>query len=99
MPSMNISIPEPMRRWVESLVKLGKYGNTSEYIRDLIRQDQKQRSQEELEALLLEGLKGPNSAMTRKDWDKIRAEVTRRLTHAGVVNGGEKSKKESAGKR
>lgn len=99
MPSMNVSIPEPMRRWVESQVKLGKYGNTSEYIRELIRKDQKQRSQEELEELLLEGLKGPNSAMTRKDWDKIRAEVTRRLTHGGVVSGGEKRKKEPAGKR
>lgn len=87
------------RRWVESLVKLRKYGNTNEYIRDLIRQDQKQRSQDELEKLLLVGLKGLNSAMTRKDWDRICADVTRRLTHAGVVNGGEKRKKEPAGKR
>lgn len=97
MPSMNISIPEPLRRWVESQVKLGKYGNTSEYIRDLIRQDQKMRTQEQLEELLLEGLKGPSSVMTRNDWDRIRAEVTRRLTHEKVVNGGKKSKKDSQG--
>ena len=37
---MNISIPEPMKDWVQSQIETGKYAGNSDYIRDLIRKDQ-----------------------------------------------------------
>lgn len=40
MATMNISLPDPMRDWVQSRIDSGQYGNNSDYIRDLIRRDQ-----------------------------------------------------------
>ena len=40
---MNISLPSPMREWVEQQIQGGRYSNNSDYVRDLIRRDQEQR--------------------------------------------------------
>jgi antitoxin ParD1/3/4 len=56
MSNINVSLPEPMREWVEAQIKQGRYGNLSEYVRDLIRRDQQRSADDRLEALLLEGL-------------------------------------------
>lgn len=40
MATMNVSLPGPMKNWVENQVQGGKYANASEYVRDLIRRDQ-----------------------------------------------------------
>ncbi len=45
MATMNVSLPNPMKEWVESQVKTGQYGNASDYVRDLIRRDQQDREQ------------------------------------------------------
>ena len=49
MATMNISLPDPMRDWVEAQIKTGQYANNSDYLRDLICKDQ--RSCEKLKAL------------------------------------------------
>ena len=49
MATMNISLPDPMRDWVEAQIKTGQYANNSEYLRDLIRKDQ--RNHEKLTVL------------------------------------------------
>lgn len=43
MATMNVSLPDPLRDWVEDQVKGGAYANASDYIRDLIRHDQERR--------------------------------------------------------
>ena len=40
MATMNISLPNPMRDWVEAQIEGGRYSNNSDYVRDLIRRDQ-----------------------------------------------------------
>ncbi len=40
MASMNVSLPEPMKNWVEQQAATGRYSNASDYVRALIRQDQ-----------------------------------------------------------
>ena len=40
MATMNVSLPDPMKHWVEDQAKTGRYSNASDYVRDLIRQDQ-----------------------------------------------------------
>lgn len=40
MATMNISLPGPMKEWVEAQSKTGRYSNASDYVRDLIRRDQ-----------------------------------------------------------
>ena len=40
MATMNVSLPDVMKEWVESQARSGRYGNASDYVRDLIRRDQ-----------------------------------------------------------
>ncbi|RZJ94793.1 MAG: type II toxin-antitoxin system ParD family antitoxin [Novosphingobium sp.] len=40
MATMNISLPDQMKAWVESRSADGRYSNSSDYVRDLIRADQ-----------------------------------------------------------
>jgi antitoxin ParD1/3/4 len=40
MATMNISLPDPMKGWVEEQARSGRYSNVSDYVRDLIRRDQ-----------------------------------------------------------
>jgi len=40
MATMNISLPDPMKQWVEAQAETGRYSNASDYVRDLIRRDQ-----------------------------------------------------------
>jgi antitoxin ParD1/3/4 len=42
MATMNVSLPEPMKAWVEAQTQTGRYSNASDYVRDLIRRDQEQ---------------------------------------------------------
>ncbi|WP_449221419.1 type II toxin-antitoxin system ParD family antitoxin [Tistrella mobilis] len=39
MATMNVSLPDAMKSWVEGQVDSGQYGNASDYMRDLIRRD------------------------------------------------------------
>ena len=57
MATMNVSLPDLMKDWVEAQTKDGRYSNASDYVRDLIRRDQeRQRAHAELQALITEGL-------------------------------------------
>ncbi|WP_119389311.1 type II toxin-antitoxin system ParD family antitoxin [Taklimakanibacter lacteus] len=40
MATMNVSLPDLMKDWVEAQMKTGRYANASDYVRDLIRKDQ-----------------------------------------------------------
>ena len=58
MTSLNISLPEVLKAYVEGQVASGDWGTPSEYIRELIRQD-KDRRMVNLEQELLAAAKGP----------------------------------------
>ena len=58
MTSLNISLPETLKAYVESQVASGDWGTPSEFIRELIRQD-KERRMANLEDELLAAAKGP----------------------------------------
>ena len=77
--TLNVSLPEAMRKWIQAQVADGGYSSASEYVRSLIRADQKRISEERLDALLLEGLQGKSSEMTAKDWQDIRSQLQERL--------------------
>jgi antitoxin ParD1/3/4 len=50
MHSMNISLPEPLKEFVDGQIAPGRYSSTSEYVRELIRADEKRKAEERLEA-------------------------------------------------
>jgi antitoxin ParD1/3/4 len=75
MTTMNISLPDEMKAFVESQMAHEGYASASEYLRALIREAQKRRASQELEAKLFEGLQGPAVVMDRDDWDAIKQEA------------------------
>ncbi|QNT68364.1 type II toxin-antitoxin system ParD family antitoxin [Defluviicoccus vanus] len=65
MATMNVSLPDPMKDWVEAQARSGRYSNASDYVRDLIRRDQERAGKlAELQALLTEGLESGVSDRT-----------------------------------
>ena len=87
MSTLNISLPEAMKRFVEEQVRRGQYASASDYIRALVRDDQKRQAQDELEAKLLEALDSNDlEAVTPEFFDKLRARV--RTRQSAPSNGG-----------
>ena len=58
MTSLNISLPEALKEYIEGQVASGDWGTPSEYVRELIRQD-KERRLGNLERDLVAAAKGP----------------------------------------
>jgi antitoxin ParD1/3/4 len=80
METMNIAVPDGLKAFVQARVAEGGYSSVSEYVRELIRADQKQQARSVVEAEVLKGLNsGPAVAMTADDWASIRAEVRKRI--------------------
>lgn len=46
MASMNISVPDSMRAWVQRRIESGDYASVSDYVRDLIRRDQNMQARQ-----------------------------------------------------
>jgi len=79
MTSMNVSLPEELKEYVEAQTKRG-YSTPSEYVRELIREDQKRRARTKLDALLLEGLNsGDPVPMDAKFWAELKQEALSKL--------------------
>jgi antitoxin ParD1/3/4 len=70
---MSFALPESLRGYIDERVRSGNYGNTSEYLRDLIRQDQQNQAAARLRALIAEGLEsGEGRAVTDDVADELR---------------------------
>lgn len=83
MMRKTITIPGAMEDWVKAQIESGRYGNDSEYFRDLIRRDQEKRQAEhELRALIQEGL---DSGISNKSVPDIMREVEDRLRQNGKI--------------
>lgn len=78
MATMNISLPDQMKIWVEEQAQGGRYGNASDYVRDLIRRDQeRQAGLAELQLLIDKGLA---SGIGTRSLDELLAEARRRVS-------------------
>jgi len=75
--SMNISLPAPLKSWVEEQVALRGYSTASEFVRDVLRREQALAAKGRVDERLLESLaSGPARKMDRKAWNRIRSEGT-----------------------
>jgi antitoxin ParD1/3/4 len=73
MTSLNISLPRTLKEFVEKQAEEGGYSTPSEYVRQLVREDQRRSAQEKLEALILEGLQSGKSLEADSEfWKKKR---------------------------
>ncbi len=68
MATMNISLPESMKEFVEKQAEAEGFGTVSEYLRMVIRQLQKKQAKQLLEEKLLEGLRTPTIPGTDQFW-------------------------------
>ena len=74
--TIDISIPEDMRAFIETQMAREGFASPGEYLHSLIRDAQKRRAKQCLEAKILEALEsGPAAPMTREDWVALRTEA------------------------
>ena len=70
---MSFALPEELRDYVDQRVGSGEYGNTSEYLRDLIRRDQRDQAAMRLRNLIADGLEsGPVRTLSAEVIDELR---------------------------
>ena len=76
MATMNVSLPDEMKAFVEAQAAKEGFGTVSEYLRTVIRDLQKRQAKQALEAKFREALEsGPAAPMTKKDWAALRREA------------------------
>ena len=68
MATMNVSLPDKMKQWIEEQVQTGRYGNASDYVRDLVRRDQERAdAREKLQQMVDEALASGRVKMGRDE--------------------------------
>ena len=77
--TMSFALPENMREYIDARVSDGSYGNTSEYLRELIRRDQREQAAQRLRDLIADGLA---SGEGREATDDVIAELRERALGA-----------------
>lgn len=78
MATMNVSLPDPMKQWVERQADTGRFSNASDYVRDLIRRDQERADKHrELQRLIAEGI---DSGISPRSMDDIFESALARAT-------------------
>ncbi|MFT4180024.1 MAG: type II toxin-antitoxin system ParD family antitoxin [Thermomonas sp.] len=80
MATMNISLPDELKQFVDQQVAEGAYGSSSEYLRELIRQSQREKAAAFLRQLIAEGLaSGPAEPVTKGTFQQMRKELRERM--------------------
>lgn len=80
MATMNVSLPDEMKSWVEAQTEGGRYSNASDYVRDLIRRDQDRRAKiSHMQGLVTEALESGEGSRTL---DEMRAAALSQLNAA-----------------
>ncbi len=72
--TMNISLPDSMKAFVDERVKARGYGSHSEYLRDLVRKDELEAAKDKLRAMVAEGLGSPPG----QPWGELKASLLAR---------------------
>lgn len=93
MASMNVSVPDRMRDWVQSRIESGKYASVSDYVRDLIRRDQtvmidREKWLSTLDASIVRGIADADAGRVHDldaVCDELEAKYTRMAEERGAV--------------
>ncbi len=72
----HISLPESLIESAKIQAEEGQYGDVSDYVRSLIRKDVRQREEDKLERMLLEGVRsGRGVEIGSKEWDTFWEDI------------------------
>jgi antitoxin ParD1/3/4 len=81
MAQINISIPDKLKEWIEGRVADGSFASSSDYVRDLVRQDQRER--QKLEWLRAEIERGRASGISSRSIEDIISQTRAQLQASG----------------
>ena len=68
MTTMNISLPDALKGFIDIQVQTGGYSTSSEYVRELVREDQRKKLEQRLSLLLLEGFESGEPVVADADY-------------------------------
>lgn len=80
MQSIHNSLPDPLTQFVDGQIAQGRDSSSSEYVRELIRVDEKRKAEDQMEEKWLEGLNRAESALTPANWRVLRTDALAKLT-------------------
>ena len=72
--TMNISMPESLKFFVDERVRLRGYSSHSEYLRDLVRKDELEAAKDKMRELIMDGLNSPPG----RSWNDIKTDFLNR---------------------
>jgi antitoxin ParD1/3/4 len=88
MATMTVSLPDPMKDWIEAQIRKGDYASVSDYVRDLVRRDRDRREQElTLDELRKKLVASRDSGVSTRTVDEIFAEARDIAKARGVMHG------------
>ncbi|HUO10790.1 MAG TPA: type II toxin-antitoxin system ParD family antitoxin [Phycisphaerae bacterium] len=75
----NISIPSPLKKWVDKQAAEKGYGTADKFVLEVLQREQALEQREKIDARLIEAIEsGPSTPMTAIEWERIRAAGRRR---------------------
>lgn len=79
MATMNISLPDLLKQFIDKEVQEGNFSSTSDYMRDLVRQRQRAKAETTLKQLIAEGLaSGSAGQVTADTFERMRQDLRQR---------------------
>lgn len=85
MATMTVSLPDPMKDWIEAQIRAGEYASSSDYVRDLVRRDREQKDR--LNALRKMIDEAEASGISPRTVEEIFAEARATARNRGILNG------------
>jgi antitoxin ParD1/3/4 len=84
---MTVSLPDPMKDWIEAQIRQGDYASVSDYVRDLVRRDRDRREQElTLDELRKKLAASRDSGVSNRTVDEIFAEAREIAKARGLMH-------------
>ena len=88
MATMTVSLPDPMKDWIETQIRKGDYASVSDYVRDLVRRDRDRREHElTLDELRRKLADSRDSGIGERTVDEIFAEARDIAKARGLMHG------------
>ena len=85
--TMNISLTEDLKSFVDERVKTRGYSSYSEYMRDLVRRDEERAKIDRLKHLIQQGLESPLGPMAEDVYERMQQRIDARHTTASKTTG------------
>jgi len=88
MATMTVSLPDPMKDWIEAQIRHGDYASVSDYVRDLVRRDRDRREQElTMDELRQKLAASKDSGISTRTVEEIFAEAQEIAKGRGIKHG------------